>query len=91
MILVSAERGPNIIHGGNIILKMGGLNIQNIQNIQDISKFIENEKEMGDTMAVNVPINGLLQSINVKLDANPPAFMHQLKQAQVGKRLQQQG
>ena len=75
MILVSVERGLNITHGGNIILKMGVLNIQ---NIQDISKFIENEKEMGDTMAVNVPINGLLQSINVKLDANPPAFMHQL-------------
>ncbi len=77
MILVSVERGRNITHGGNMSLKMGGLNIQNIQGI---SKYIKNEKEMGDTMVVNVPINGLLQTINVKLVAKPPAFLHQSKQ-----------
>lgn len=65
--------GRNITLGGDIILKVDDVDIQ---NIQDISGYIENEKEIGDTMVVNVLINGLLQTINVKLDSNP-AFLPQ--------------
>jgi S1-C subfamily serine protease len=61
--------------GGDIILKVDDAEVN---NIQDISKYIENEKRMGDTMVVNVLWNGILQSINVKLDSNP-AFLPQLK------------
>ena len=63
--------GRKITLGDDIILKVDDLNIQ---NIQDISRYIENEKKIGDTMVVNVLRNGLLQTINVKLDANP-AFL----------------
>ena len=63
--------GRNITLGGDVILKVDDIEVQ---NIQDISRYIENEKKIGDTMVVNVIRNGLLQTINVKLDSNP-AFL----------------
>ena len=59
--------GHDITWGGDIILKVDDVDIQ---NIRDISRYIENEKEIGDTMVVSVLRNGLLQTINVKLDSN---------------------
>ncbi len=67
--------GRNITLGGDIILKVDDIDVK---NIQDISRYIENEKEIGETMVVNVLRNGIMQTINVKLDANP-AFLPQLK------------
>ena len=60
---------------GDIILKVDNIDVK---NIQDISRYIENEKQIEDTMVVNVLRNGIMQTINVKLDANP-AFLPQLK------------
>jgi serine protease Do len=60
--------GRQITLGGDIILKVDD---KDIQNIHEISRYIENEKNVGDNMIVTVLRNGILQTINVKLDSNP--------------------
>ncbi len=63
--------GRDITLGGDIILKVDDVEVN---DIQDISRYIENEKKIGDSMVVNVLRNGLMQTINVKLDSNPAFF-----------------
>jgi S1-C subfamily serine protease len=60
--------GRMITLGGDIIQKADN---KDIQNIHELLSYIENEKNVGDSMIVTVLRNGLLQSINVKLEANP--------------------
>ena len=67
--------GRQITLGGDIILKADN---QDTRNIHELLSYIENEKKVGNNMVVTVLRNGILQSINVKLDSNP-AFMPQLK------------
>jgi S1-C subfamily serine protease len=66
--------GRQITLGGDIIQKADN---RDVQNIHELLSYIENEKA-GDNMVVTVLRNGILQSINVKLDSNP-AFLPQLK------------
>ena len=67
--------GRQIRTGGDIIQKADN---KDVQNIHELLSYIENEKKVGDNMVVTVLRNGILQSINVKLDSNP-AFLPQLK------------
>ena len=60
--------GRPITLGGDIILKVDD---KEIQSIHDILTYIENEKNVGDNMIITVLRNGILQSINVLLQANP--------------------
>ncbi len=64
--------GRKITLGGDIILKVDN---KNIQNIQDMSGYIESKKNIGDTMQVSLLRNGILQLINVRLEANPNYFL----------------
>lgn len=60
--------GRPITLGGDIILKVDD---KEIQSIHDILTYIENEKNVGDNMVITVLRNGILQSINILLQANP--------------------
>lgn len=60
--------GRPITLGGDIILKVDD---KEIRSIHDILTYIENEKNVGDNMVINVLRNGILQSINILLQANP--------------------
>jgi len=65
---VTDIKGRKITLGGDIILKVDN---KNIQNIQELSDYIENNKNIGDDILVTLLRNGIIQLINVKLDANP--------------------
>jgi serine protease Do len=67
--------GRPITLGGDIIQKVDD---RDVKNIHELLSYIENEKKVGDNMVITVLRNGILQSINVKLDSNP-AFLPQLK------------
>jgi S1-C subfamily serine protease len=59
--------GRDITLGGDIILKVDDIDVH---NIQDISRYIENEKKVGDTIVVDVLRNRIMQTMNVKLGSN---------------------
>lgn len=61
-------KGRPITLGGDVII---GADNKDIKNIHELLRYIESEKNVGDAMTVTVMRNGLLQSIHVKLDANP--------------------
>ena len=65
---VTDIKGRKITLGGDIILKVDN---KNVQNIQELSGYIENNKNIGDDMLVTLLRNGIIQLINVRLDANP--------------------
>jgi S1-C subfamily serine protease len=65
---VTNINGVPITLGGDIILKVDD---KNIRTIHDILSYVENEKNVGDNMVITVLRNGLLQSINIHLQANP--------------------
>ena len=65
---VTDIKGRKITLGGDIIIKVDN---KNVQNIQELSGYIENNKNIGDDMLVTLLRNGIIQIINVKLDANP--------------------
>ena len=67
--------GRHITLGGDIIQKADN---KDVRNIHELLSYIENERKVGDNMVVTVLRNGILQSINVKLDSNP-AFLPQSK------------
>jgi S1-C subfamily serine protease len=60
--------GRPITLGGDIILKIDN---QDVQNIHEILSYVEDEKNVGDNVVVTVLRNGILQSINMNLQANP--------------------
>ncbi|MER5174678.1 MAG: trypsin-like peptidase domain-containing protein [Candidatus Nitrosocosmicus sp.] len=64
--------GRKITLGGDIILKVDN---KYIQNIQDMSGYIEGKKNIGDSIKVTLLRNGVLQLINVRLEANPNYFL----------------
>ncbi len=64
--------GRKITLGGDIILKVDN---KNMKNIQEISNYIEDKKNIGDNMLVTLLRNGIIQSIHVRLEANPNYFL----------------
>ena len=64
--------GRKITLGGDIILMVDN---KYIQNIQDMSGYIEGKKNIGDSIKVTLLRNGVIQLINVRLEANPNYFL----------------
>lgn len=60
--------GRPITLGGDIILKVDN---KDVQDIHEILSYIEDEKNVGDNLVITVLRNGILQTINVVLEANP--------------------
>lgn len=60
--------GRSITLGGDIILKIDN---KDVKNIHEILSYIEDNKNVGDNLIVTVLRNGILQTINVVLEANP--------------------
>lgn len=60
--------GRPITLGGDIILKIDN---KDVKNIHEILSYIEDNKNVGDNLIVTVLRNGILQTINVVLEANP--------------------
>ncbi|WP_415311990.1 trypsin-like peptidase domain-containing protein [Candidatus Nitrosocosmicus sp. FF01] len=71
---VTSINGRPITLGGDVILKVDN---KDINSIEEILLYIENEKNVGDNVSLTVFRNGILQTINVLLHANPDV-MHPL-------------